>query len=612
MMAKPRIVTFAVTDHLDLRSLIPFILMSDKLAFPYPHGAYGYKYWNDQGWDPKLLDYCLTKFESSMIAILVDWDENIRGLYRNKVLAARSGGGDVRHIESRKDGWSRRVLSDVLHSQYGDEYWISPAFTTFTGFLTGTNSSALLPVSESLSRRERLAWLVTQRMAIPDNIDERAAFDRSVELALDSGFQRSRRALYNWQENVLAREQSSKDDAQDLADLIADFNRYVERSKGKKRKQWTFWLLKRLAKLPELIVNPISSAEAAVEAAEMICDDSTDGMEGPLAAFAHVRKQVILRSRTYPPTPTRKRFGSTVQRFSAAFLAEAAERTKGDTADGAAQVVDDALLELCRQETELFRQEEAQREVIRLKRLVILEEAIRQHTLRRDAAAVAKRIEERVAVEHYTSLPTWHLEFRVYYDRYCEEGEGKRATFSLEVAIACARRMVATARDEGERGLAFTLLGDALQLLGERGFTEPLLEAIKDYRAALQERMRERVPLDWARTQNNLGNALKTFSSRESGTARLEDAVKAYRAALEERTQDRAPLDWARTQNNLGNALQELAARKGNTANLVEAIAAWEACLTVSISHLPPEWIDDARSRIRDAKVEIARRSAAS
>ena len=53
------------------------------------------------------------------------------------------------------------------------------------------------------------------------------------------------------------------------------------------------------------------------------------------------------------------------------------------------------------------------------------------------------------------------------------------------------------------------------------------------YRAALEERTRERVPLDWAATQNNLGNALWALGGRESGTARLEDAVTAYRAALE-------------------------------------------------------------------------------
>ena len=44
---------------------------------------------------------------------------------------------------------------------------------------------------------------------------------------------------------------------------------------------------------------------------------------------------------------------------------------------------------------------------------------------------------------------------------------------------------------------------------------------------------------------------------RESGTARLEEAVAAYRAALEERTRERVPLDWAMTQNNLGIALAD-------------------------------------------------------
>ena len=84
--------------------------------------------------------------------------------------------------------------------------------------------------------------------------------------------------------------------------------------------------------------------------------------------------------------------------------------------------------------------------------------------------------------------------------------------------------------------------------------TARLEEAVAAYRAALEERTRERVPLDWATTQNNLGAALATLGERESGTARLEEAVAAYRAALQERTRERAPLDWATTQNIAGGA----------------------------------------------------------
>ncbi len=91
-------------------------------------------------------------------------------------------------------------------------------------------------------------------------------------------------------------------------------------------------------------------------------------------------------------------------------------------------------------------------------------------------------------------------------------------------------------------------------------------EAVAAYRAALEVWTRERVPLDWATTQNNLGNALQTLGAREDGTQRLEQAVAAYRAALEVRTRERVPLQWATTQNNLGNALRTLGEREDGTA----------------------------------------------
>ena len=127
------------------------------------------------------------------------------------------------------------------------------------------------------------------------------------------------------------------------------------------------------------------------------------------------------------------------------------------------------------------------------------------------------------------------------------------------------------------------------------------------FRAALEERTRERVPLDWAATQTNLGIALRILGERESGTARLEEAVAAYRAALQECTRERVPLDWAMTQNNLGNALLRLGEREGDTARLEEAVAAFDACLEVAASAWPQDWVQDARGRRDDAQAEIAR-----
>jgi hypothetical protein len=81
------------------------------------------------------------------------------------------------------------------------------------------------------------------------------------------------------------------------------------------------------------------------------------------------------------------------------------------------------------------------------------------------------------------------------------------------------------------------------------------------FRAALERSNRDRVPLQWAMIQNNLGNAFQALGKREVGTARLEQAVMAYRAALEEWTRERVPRLWVGTQHNLDLTLRKLCER---------------------------------------------------
>jgi tetratricopeptide (TPR) repeat protein len=135
-------------------------------------------------------------------------------------------------------------------------------------------------------------------------------------------------------------------------------------------------------------------------------------------------------------------------------------------------------------------------------------------------------------------------------------------------------------------------MATALRALGTReSGTERLVEAVAAYRAALEEFTRERVPLQWATTQNNLATALRALGTRESGTERLVEAAAAYRAALEERTRERVPLDWAMAQNNLGNALCVLGTRESGTERIVEAVAAYRAALEeFTRGRVPLQW----------------------
>jgi tetratricopeptide (TPR) repeat protein len=145
---------------------------------------------------------------------------------------------------------------------------------------------------------------------------------------------------------------------------------------------------------------------------------------------------------------------------------------------------------------------------------------------------------------------------------------------------------------DDQRGSLWHALGVAARVLGEQsGESELLKQAVEAYRAALEVRTRERVPLDWAQTQNNLGLALFTLGEREDGNARLEEAVAALRAALEVRTRERMPLDWAMTQNNLGSALRILGEREDGTVRLEQAVAACRAALEVyTRERVPLHW----------------------
>ena len=97
-------------------------------------------------------------------------------------------------------------------------------------------------------------------------------------------------------------------------------------------------------------------------------------------------------------------------------------------------------------------------------------------------------------------------------------GGDRGSNVHLVAAIALRRRVLTLASSDRERGAARTNLGSALQTLGQReSGTGRLEEAVAGYRAALEEWARERVPLQWATTQNNLGNALLTLGEREGG-----------------------------------------------------------------------------------------------
>ncbi|MFP4221845.1 MAG: CHAT domain-containing protein, partial [Phormidium sp.] len=78
--------------------------------------------------------------------------------------------------------------------------------------------------------------------------------------------------------------------------------------------------------------------------------------------------------------------------------------------------------------------------------------------------------------------------------------------------------------------------------------------------------------------------------------ANLEQAISCYNAALTVRTPETAPLDWAGTQNNLGNAYKNLPTGD-RVGNLQQAISCYNAALTILTPQLfPLECLKTARN----------------
>ena len=361
-------------------------------------------------------------------------------------------------------------------------------------------------------------------------------------------------------------------------------------------------------------------------------------------------------------------------------LKRIAERTKANDPAGATREAEEGFARWQKQEAE-------RRASAAATGVTLLEAALKTDLLRFDATAAAERVEKIASLQHEDDPKALFEALRARQDQFYAEGRDKGVNFSLEVAIAIARREVALAHGPDETGVAQNDLGIALETLGEReSGTGKLEEAVAAYREALKEMTRERAPLDWAVTQINLGNALQdarragerdrqargggrglsrgaegkdararaahwattqnnlgaalerlgeresgtaqargggrglsrgaegmdararaarlgddaerisamrsqALGERESGTGKLEEAVAAYREALKEWTRERVPLDWATTQNNLGNALWTLGERESGTGKLEEAVAAYrEALKERTRERAPLDW----------------------
>jgi hypothetical protein len=77
----------------------------------------------------------------------------------------------------------------------------------------------------------------------------------------------------------------------------------------------------------------------------------------------------------------------------------------------------------------------------------------------------------------------------------------------------------------------------------------------------------------WANMQDNLGNTLFTLGTREAGTARLKEAIATYSEVLTDKMRERLPFQWAISAGNQGVSFRLLAERLGDGRAAETAVA---------------------------------------
>ena len=129
------------------------------------------------------------------------------------------------------------------------------------------------------------------------------------------------------------------------------------------------------------------------------------------------------------------------------------------------------------------------------------------------------------------------------------------------------------AKTQNDLGVAYLRLSEHEDPVGN------LRRAIEAFEEVLRFRTPGVALLDYARTQTNLGTAYWRLSEYEDPVGNLQRAIEAFREALRFRTPDVAPLNYAMTQHNLGTAYSRLSEYEDPVGNLQRAIEAFGEAL---------------------------------
>jgi hypothetical protein len=221
-MTRERWGTFSVIDHVNAATLVPEVLLYDRLVLPVPGDEEDRKRWAIRGWRPEVLDRRLEQL--GPLAVKANWGflERLQAIanWEARLRAVRFDADQVLNEIKEKNPYqmTRMVLADLKQTSL-------PAGVTDVVSVAAFQSEQEFRTSYHLESpsedRSTLGFLLGQKLAVPHDEDPERALHKSIKMVTqDDDFRENRRKLHAWQESMLRDKIKPEDAIQEMDQMV--------------------------------------------------------------------------------------------------------------------------------------------------------------------------------------------------------------------------------------------------------------------------------------------------------------------------------------------------------------------------------------------------------
>jgi hypothetical protein len=232
---------------MDMRALAREMLLYDRLVLPVPEDLDEADRWDEQGWDTRQLDY-VAKHLGDLVH-LVPWSQGMRSAWKDhmSLLAAAGVTSEGAAYGATPATMVSFIWQDVAAHHPPDGLPPVPP-RIIAAYLSEEEAVAdfepiAAPNKASPPAGRRSGILLTQPVDVPRGEDDEDVFLRAVRTAREPEFASARRALYDYEDRLIAEDRADTDVDRALGRLLADYTAAARDHAGATKRQWVSRLI---------------------------------------------------------------------------------------------------------------------------------------------------------------------------------------------------------------------------------------------------------------------------------------------------------------------------------------------------------------------------------